>query len=249
MADGGSLGEGLDPHRIPHHVALIMDGNGRWAAQRGLDRTFGHTQGETALFDVIEGALELGIGWLTAYTFSTENWTRSQQEVDFLMRFNVDVLEARRDQMHERNVRMRFIGELDDERVPDDVRDRMRVAAELTKSNTRMDLVFAFNYGGRVELGRAARQLARDIAAGQVDPESVGSADLAGRLYIPEMPDPDLVIRSSGEYRTSNFLPWQSAYSEYVFSPVLWPDFDRHVLRDCIAEYQGRERRFGGLNV
>ena len=249
MADAAGLKEGLDADRVPRHVALIMDGNGRWAEQRGLDRTFGHTQGEAALFDVIEGALELRIGWLTAYTFSTENWTRSAEEVDFLMKFNVDVLEARRDQMHERNVRMRFIGELDDPRVPDDVRNRMRVAADLTKDNTRMELVFAFNYGGRGELGRAAQALARDVAAGEVDPDDVGPDHLARHLYIPEMPPPDLVIRSSGELRTSNFLLWQSAYSEYVFSPVLWPDFDRNVFRDCIAEYQGRERRFGGVTT
>lgn len=241
--------DGLDPARIPYHVAMIMDGNGRWAEQRGLDRTFGHTQGETALFDVIEGALELGVGWLTAYTFSTENWNRSAEEVEFLMRFNVDVLEARRDQMHERNVRMRFIGELDDPRVPDDVRDRMRVAAEMTKDNTRMELVFAFNYGGRIELGRAARALAQEVAAGTVAANEVGGDDLARHLYIPHMPAPDLVIRSSGEHRTSNFLLWQTAYSEYVFTPVLWPDFDRYVFRDCIAEYQGRERRFGGVNA
>jgi len=248
MAEVGLM-EGLVRDRIPHHVAMIMDGNGRWAEQRGLDRTFGHTQGETALFDVIEGALELGVRWLTAYTFSTENWTRSAAEVEFLMKFNVDVLEARRDQMHERNVRMRFIGELDDPRVPDDVRNRMQVAADMTKANTRMELVFAFNYGGQVELGRAARGLAAEVAAGELDPDDVGPDDLKRHLYIPEMPPPDLVIRSSGEHRTSNFLLWQSAYSEYVFSPVLWPDFDRHVFRGCIAEYQARDRRFGGANV
>ena len=240
---------GLDRSRIPRHIGIIMDGNGRWAEQRGLDRTFGHTQGEAALFDVVEGALQLGVKWLTVYAFSTENWTRSPEEVDFLMRFNVEVLSVRRDQMHERNVRMRFMGELDDPRIPDELKQRIHDAAVRTAGNDTMTLVFAFNYGGQVELAMAARSLAEAVAAGDLDPSTVSESDLESRLYIPEMPPPDLVIRSSGEYRTSNFLLWQSAYAELVFTPVLWPDFDRQMLVECVAEYQGRHRRFGGVTL
>jgi undecaprenyl diphosphate synthase len=222
-----------------------MDGNGRWANARGLHRTAGHARGEPALFDVVEGALELGIEWLTVYAFSTENWSRDADEVEFLMHFNIDLLRRRRDEMNAFGVRIHFIGDRDDPRVPDELRREIRAAEALTETNTRLHLVFAFNYGGRSELGAAAARLASDVAAGLVEPDSVGEADLAARLYLPEMPDPDLVIRTSGEMRTSNFLLWESAYSEYVFTPVLWPDFDRETLAACIAEYRGRERRFG----
>ncbi|RPI21948.1 MAG: di-trans,poly-cis-decaprenylcistransferase [Actinobacteria bacterium] len=241
MADGPVL----DPARVPRHVAIIMDGNGRWAQQRGLPRTAGHAAGEPALFDVVHGALDLGVAWLTVYTFSTENWSRSEEEVQFLMHFNVDLLTRRRDELHELGVRVRFIGDHDDPRIPDEVLERMASAEELTAGNEEMTMVFAFNYGGRAELGEAARRIAADVVSGELDPSSVGMDAIAERLYLPEMPDPDLVIRTSGEHRTSNFLVWQQAYSEYVFTPVLWPDFDTAELRRCIAEYQERERRYG----
>ena len=243
MAEYGAV---LDRSRIPHHVAIILDGNGRWANARGLPRTAGHARGEPALFDVIEGALALGVRWLTAYVFSTENWSRDEQEVQFLMHFNIDLLRRRRDEMNEKGVRITFIGDRDDLRVPDELRTEIQAAEELTKENDRLELVFAFNYGGRAELASAARKIAEDAAAGALVPGEVDTETLAQRLYLPRMPDPDLVIRSSGEHRTSNFLLWESAYAEYVFAPVLWPDFDRHTLVECIYEYQTRERRYGG---
>jgi len=236
----------VDLDNVPVHVGIIMDGNGRWANARGLHRTQGHAAGEPALFDVVHGALDLGVKWLTVYTFSTENWNRDEYEVEFLMQFNVDLLERRRDELNDLGVRVIFMGDLDDDRVPDILRDRIRSAEELTKDNTTMTMVFAFNYGGRIEIVEAVRAIARDVADGEIDPGAVTVETIAEHLYLPEMPDPDLVIRTSGERRTSNFLLWEAAYSEYVFTGVLWPDFDRHELARCIGEYQTRDRRFGG---
>jgi undecaprenyl diphosphate synthase len=236
----------VDRDRVPRHVGLILDGNGRWANARGLHRTQGHAAGEPALFDVIEGALDLGVEWLSAYVFSTENWARDAYEVEFLMHFNIDLLRRRRDEMNRKGVRIHFIGDRDDPRVPDELREEIRVAEELTVANETLHLVFAFNYGGRSELVDATRQIALEVAAGRLDPRDIDAATVSAHLYLPGMPDPDLVIRSSGEQRTSNFLLWESAYAEYVFTPVLWPEFDRHVLADCIAEFQSRDRRFGG---
>ena len=235
-----------DTDAVPRHVGIIMDGNGRWANARGLHRTAGHAAGEPALFDVIEGALAIGLEWLTVYTFSTENWSRDPEEVQFLMEFNVDLLERRRDELHAMGVRLLFIGDTDDPRVPEAVRSRMKAAEELTEDNEKLNMVYAFNYGGRDEIARAARQIAREAVADDLDPDSIDAETVAGHLYLPEMPDPDLIIRTSGEHRTSNFLLWQGAYSELVFTTVLWPDFDRHELVRCIADYQGRDRRYGG---
>jgi len=235
----------LDPDRIPRHVGLILDGNGRWARARGLPRTAGHLAGEKALFDTVEGALQIGIEWLTAFVFSTENWNRSPEEVEFLMWFNEDLLLRRRDDLHADGVRMRFAGDLDDPRIPDRNRRHMAEAEELTKENDRLTLVFAFNYGSRRELTSAARRLATEAARGEIDPEEIDEAAFASRFYLPDMPDVDLVIRSSGEHRLSNFLLWQSAYAEFSFPGILWPDFDRHALLEAIVDYQSRERRFG----
>ena len=231
---------------VPRHVAIIMDGNGRWANARGLHRTQGHAAGEPALFDVVHGALDLGIQWLTVYTFSTENWSRDEYEVSFLMDFNVDLLERRRDELHELGVRVVFMGDLSDERIPPVLLERIAEAEELTKDNTTMTMVFAFNYGGRTEIVDAVRAIASDLEAGELASDSIDERTLAGHLYLPDMPDPDLVIRTSGEQRTSNYLLWQAAYSEYVFTPVLWPDFDRHELARCVEVFLERERRFGG---
>jgi len=236
----------VDGDRVPHHVAIIMDGNGRWANARDLHRTQGHAAGEPALFDVVHGALDLGISWLTVYTFSTENWNRDAYEVDFLMEFNVDLLERRRDELDELGVRVIFMGDLEDERIPAVLLERIADAEALTANNTAMTMVFAFNYGGRRELVDAMRSMARAVASGDLAPDEVDDATVRAHLYLPEMPDPDLVIRTSGEQRTSNYLLWESAYSEYVFTPVLWPDFDRDELARCVAEYQARDRRFGG---
>ncbi len=235
----------VDLDNVPVHVGIIMDGNGRWANARGLHRTQGHAAGEPALFDVVHGALDLGVKWLTVYTFSTENWNRDEYEVEFLMQFNVDLLERRRDELNDLGVRVIFMGDLDDERVPNVLRDRIRDAEDLTKDNTTMTMVFAFNYGGRVEIVEACQAIARGVADGSIDARDVTVDTIAEHLYLPDMPDPDLVIRTSGEQRTSNFLLWEAAYSEYVFTPVLWPDFDRHELARCIGEYQTRDRRFG----
>jgi undecaprenyl diphosphate synthase len=221
-----------------------MDGNGRWATARGLPRTEGHKVGEEALFDVVEGALELGIKWLTVYAFSTENWRRPKDEVSFLMHVMSDQICAKRkDQLHERGVRVLFAGRRD-WRVPRRVLRQMDEAAELTKDNRRMTLVFAFNYGGRAEIVDAVRALVDDgVPASKIDERAI-----AARLYQPSMPDPDLVIRTSGEYRISNFLLWELAYSELVFTDVLWPDFRREHLFDAVREFQRRDRRFGGID-
>lgn len=228
----------VDLERVPRHVGLILDGNGRWANQRGLPRTAGHMAGEEALFDTVEGALALGVEWVTAFTFSTENWSRSDEEVEFLMWFNEDLLLRRRDDLHEQGVRMLFAGDMEDPRIPDRNRQHMAEAAEKTKENTTLSLVFAFNYGSRREIVEAARRLS--AAGSDIDEESFRRA-----LYVPDMPDVDLVIRSSGEHRLSNFLLWQAAYAEFYFPGILWPDFGRHDLVDAVLEYQARDRRFG----
>jgi undecaprenyl diphosphate synthase len=237
---------GVDFDRIPNHVGLILDGNGRWANARGLPRTAGHMAGEEALFDAAEGALELGIRWLTAFTFSTENWARSEEEVEFLMWFNEDLLLRRRDELHEQGVRMLFCGDLADPRIPDRNRVHMAEAAEKTAGNDRLNLVFAFNYGSRREIAGAAAAIAAEAVAGTIDPADVDEASISRHLWIPDMPDVDLVIRSSGEHRLSNFLLWQSAYAEFWFPGILWPDFTRQNLVEAVVEYQRRDRRFGG---
>lgn len=201
--------------------------------------------GEEALFDTVEGALEIGIRWLTAFTFSTENWSRSGEEVEFLMWFNEDLLLRRRDDLHEQGVRMRFAGDLADPRIPDRNRAHMQEAERKTGGNDRLDLVFAFNYGSRREIARSAAAIAGEVAAGRIDPGDVGEATVAAHLWVPDMPDVDLVIRSSGEQRMSNFLLWQSAYAEFWSSDILWPDFGRERLVEAVVDYQSRERRFG----
>ncbi len=237
--------DGIDLDAVPRHVGLILDGNGRWANARGLTRTAGHAAGEAALFATVDAAIELGIEWLTAFTFSTENWSRDPEEVGFLMWFNEDLLLRRSDEMNSKNVRMHFAGHLDDDRVPERNRINMADAEESTAGNTGLDLVFAFNYGGRRELVESARRIAADVAAGRLDPDEIDETVVRERLYVPDMPDLDLLIRSSGEHRISNFLLWHAAYAELWFPGILWPDFDRHALADAVREYQRRDRRFG----
>lgn len=236
----------LDPDLIPRHVGLILDGNGRWANARGLPRIAGHQAGEEALFDVVHGALEIGIGWLSAYTFSTENWSRDPEEVEFLMFFNRDLLLRRRDELNDLGVRIRFAGDLADQRIPEENRAYMAESEAMTVGNNRLNMVFVFNYGSRWELTEAARQLAREAASGRLDPDSVDQAVYSSFFSVPEMPDLDLVIRSSGEHRLSNFLLWQAAYAEFSFPGILWPDFDREALLDAVVDFQRRDRRFGG---
>ncbi len=239
-----SLLDGVDPKRIPAHVGCVMDGNGRWAQQRGLRRTDGHAAGEEALFDAVEGALDLGISWLTVYAFSTENWRRPVDEVRYLMRFNESILERRRDELNDKGVRIRFIGRRD-WRVPKRLMRRQDESIELTRANRRLTLTIAFNYGGRAESVDAVRALVEaGTAADKIDEKAIRQ-----HLYDPEMPDPDLVIRTSGEYRISNFLLWELAYSELIFTEVLWPDFRRQHLADAVREFQRRDRRFGGIDT
>ena len=235
----------LDMTRVPRHIGLILDGNGRWANMRDLPRTAGHAAGEASLFATIESARELGVEWLSAYTFSTENWSRSEEEVEFLMFFNEDLLLRRRQGLHDQNIRIYFAGDMDDPRVPERNRMRMRETEAMTGKNTGMRLVFAFNYGSRIEIAAAARSLGRLVADGGIDPEQIDVDTVARYLYVPEMPDVDLVIRTSGEMRLSNFLLWQAAYAEFVFPDVLWPDFSKEHLEAAIVEYQRRTRRFG----
>jgi undecaprenyl diphosphate synthase len=229
---------------VPKHVAIVMDGNGRWANARGLPRTVGHEQGESSLFDVVEGAIEIGVRWLSAYAFSTENWKRSPEEVRFLMGFNRDVIRRRRDEMHAMGVRVRWAGRRP--RLWRSVIRELEIAEELTKGNRVLTLTMCVNYGGRAEIAEAAAALARDVAAGRVNPSRVDERVLARYLDEPAMPDVDLFVRSSGEQRTSNFLLWQSAYAEMVFQNTLWPDYDRRTLWAAIEEYAARDRRYGG---
>ena len=241
------MSDRLDPDRIPRHIGIIMDGNGRWANARGFERTVGHAAGEQSIFDTIDDCLEFGVEWLTVYAFSTENWNRSAEEVDFLMAFNESLLVRHRDSVADKGVRLHFIGLSEDPRVPERVVERMAESERVSAGNTAMHVVFAFNYGGRAEIAEAARAIATEAAAGTLDPATVDASTVAERLYLPDMPEPELVIRTSGEQRLSNFLLWQSAYAELVFTPVLWPDFDREALIGCLVEYQGRDRRFGGV--
>jgi undecaprenyl diphosphate synthase len=236
----------LDPSRMPKHVAVVMDGNGRWAQKRGLKRTEGHAAGEQALFDTVDGALEIGLPWLTVYAFSTENWRRPLDEVRFLMNFNERLLLARRDELNERGVRVRFIGRRGG-RVPARVRKRIEETEDLTRRNRKLTLTFAFNYGGRAEVVDAVRSIAKEVKARRLAPEKIDERVIARHLYAPDMPDPDLLVRTSGEYRISNYLLWQVAYSELVFTEVLWPDFRRKDLVEAIAEFQRRNRRFGAV--
>jgi undecaprenyl diphosphate synthase len=234
----------LDRSRIPRHVAIVMDGNGRWAAQRGLPRTKGHEQGERALYDVVEGALDIGLRYLTVYAFSTENWDRPASEVRFLMNFNRVLIRARRDELDDRGVRIVFLGRRD-WRLPRSVQKEMEAAERLTAGNRKMTLVIALNYGGRTEIVDAVKRLLADHDAGRLRGERITAKGISRRLYLPEIPEPDLLIRTSGEMRTSNFLLWQAAYTELWFTPVLWPDFNREHLFEAVRDYQKRDRRFG----
>ncbi len=233
----------LDRNRIPRHVALVMDGNGRWAERRGLPRTDGHAAGEEALLDTVWGALDAGIRWITVYAFSTENWKRPVDEVRFLMGFNERLLLTRRDELHEAGVKVQFIGRRN-WRVPRRVLKHITDTEKMTANNKTMTLSMAFNYGGRAELVDAVSAM---VAEG-IKADKVSEKTIAKHLYDPTMPDPELMVRTSGEYRISNYLLWQIAYSELVFTDVLWPDFRREHLYDAIAEYQNRERRFGGID-
>jgi len=233
----------LKPEQIPNHVAVVMDGNGRWAKKRGLPRTAGHEAGEAALFDVVQGAIQIGVKELSAYAFSTENWRRSPEEVKFLMGFNRDVLRRRRDEMNDLGVRVRWVGR--PQKLWGSVISELQEAEELTKRNKVLTLNMCVNYGGRAELVDAVSDIAAEVAKRKLKPGQITEKLISKYLYNPKMSDVDLFLRSSGEQRTSNFLPWQSVYAEMVFMDVLWPDVDRNTLWKAIEIYAERDRRFG----
>jgi len=226
---------------IPRHVAIIMDGNGRWAKQRGLPRLAGHRAGAENLRAIIRASAEFGIQYLTLYAFSTENWSRPRAEIDGLMRILSDVIDREMGELHKEGARLVHIGHLDG--LSNVLQNKVRQAIEMTKDNQRITIVLAFNYGGRDEIITGIKQMLVD----GVDPEIVDANLVSQYMFTKDLPDPDLVIRTSGEQRTSNFLTWQTVYSEWYFSPVYWPDFDKEELRKAIEDYNKRNRRFGGL--
>ena len=233
----------LDLQRLPRHVAIIMDGNGRWAKQHKLKVAMGHRAGTEALREIIRNSSDIGIEALTLYAFSTENWARPQSEVEALMQLILDFFQSEIDELNEKNVRITILGEKD--ALPPRQRGALVEAERRTADNTGLKLNIAINYGSRAELARAARALARKAAAGELDPERITEETLAQELYTAGQPDVDLLIRTSGEMRLSNFLLYQCSYAEFVFPTVLWPDFDLKQYHQCIAQYQSRQRRFG----
>ncbi|WP_290279867.1 isoprenyl transferase [Corynebacterium faecale] len=228
---------------LPEHIALVMDGNGRWATEKGMKRTEGHRRGEAVLMDVVDACLALGVPYLSAYAFSTENWRRSTDEVRFLMGFNRDVLRRQRDELNRKGVRVRWVGRRP--RLWRSVIRELEAAEELTKDNTTMTLAMCVNYGGRAEIIDAAREIARLAAQGELRPEQITEKTFPNFLDEPDMPDVDLFLRPSGEKRTSNFLLWQSAYAEMVYQDKLFPDFTPQDLFNAVEEYARRDRRFG----
>src|SRR6266702_3407541 len=241
---GGARPPGIPREFVPRHVALVMDGNGRWAKQRGLPRTEGHKRGEAALFDVIMGAIELGIPYLSAYAFSTENWRRSPDEVRFLMGFNRDVIHRRRDLLNEMGVCIRWAGRRP--RLWRSVVRELGQAEQMSAGNSVLTLQFCVNYGGRAEIADAAAAIAADAVAGKIRADKIDEKVFARYLDEPSIPEVDLFVRSSGEQRLSNFLLWQSAYAELVFLDTLWPDFDRRHLWHACELFASRDRRYGG---
>lgn len=235
----------LDSTRIPRHIAIIMDGNGRWARQRGLPRVEGHRRGERSVRNIVEFCGELGVEHLTLYTFSAENWRRSQEEVGALMRLIEIVARKEIWELHKKGVRLRVLGRLHE--LPASLQEELERDVQLTRENTGLNLNLAINYGGRAEIVDAARTLAERVAQGRLQPEDITEELLSRALYNPEMPDPDLLIRTGGEMRLSNYLLWQVAYSEMWMTQTLWPDFGKPELLEAIRSFQSRERRFGGV--
>lgn len=233
------------PSVLPEHIGIIMDGNGRWAKKRGLPRRAGHGYGAQTFRTIVKHCEKRGIRYLTVYAFSTENWKRPQEEVDAIMNLLRDYLKESLADFQTENIRTRFIGNF--EPLAPDIRSLMREAEEVTRDKTGLTLNIAVNYGGREEIAHAARLLAEEAAAGKLSPGDIDEQALSARMYTAGQPDPDLILRPSGEYRTSNFLLWQSAYAEYVFMDILWPDFRPADLDMALAEYARRSRRFGGV--
>uniref|UniRef100_UPI00037D90E8 decaprenyl diphosphate synthase n=1 Tax=Mycobacterium avium TaxID=1764 RepID=UPI00037D90E8 len=229
--------------RLPNHVAIVMDGNGRWATERGMSRTDGHKAGEAVVIDIVCGAIEIGIKWLSLYAFSTENWKRSPEEVRFLMGFNRDVVRMRRVNLNTIGVKIRWVGSRP--RLWRSVINELAIAEEMTKRNDVITVNYCVNYGGRAEIAEATKEIARLAAAGRLNPERITESTVAHHLQRPDIPDVDLFLRTSGEQRSSNFMLWQAAYAEYIFQDKLWPDYDRRDLWAACQEYASRNRRFG----
>ncbi len=235
--------ESIRSDRIPRHVAIIMDGNGRWAEAQGLERKAGHRAGIESVRDVLRAANDLGVRFLTLYAFSSENWGRPQDEVRELMRLLEHYLVEEIQEVMDNGIRVRAMGRLD--RLPPSIQKSVQDAVERSATNQAMTLVFALSYGGRAEIVDAARKIARDAAAGELDPHGIDEKVFSSYLYEPELPDPDLLIRTGAEFRVSNFLLWQIAYTELYVTPLMWPDFRREHLAEAVLHYQSRERRFG----
>ncbi len=245
VAEHNHSGEEAKTLAPPRHVAIIMDGNGRWAHARGLARAVGHQQGVEAVRRAVSAAIELKIAYLTIYSFSSENWSRPGAEIDDLMGLMKRFIKRDLAELHQNNVRIRMIGERD--KIDPELVALVDESCELTRANTALTLVIAFNYGSRAEIAKAARRLAEDVKEGRIEPEDITPERLAAALDTKGIPDPDLLIRTSGEMRLSNFLLWQAAYSELVFLDAYWPDFTRELLEAALVEFRARERRFGGL--
>ena len=237
--------QALPPSNLPRHVAIIMDGNGRWAKAKGMSRSAGHAAGTEALRDIIRASDDWGIEALSLYAFSTENWARSKEEVGALMALLLKYFNSEIDELDEKNVRITILGDVDG--LPEAQRDAVVSAMERTRDNTGLKLNIALNYGGRAELVRAARLLAEQVKAGDIGPDDIDEERFAAQLYTADSPDVDLLIRTSGEERLSNFLPWQTTYAEFVFDPINWPDFTRARYMKCLQVYADRDRRFGGV--
>jgi undecaprenyl diphosphate synthase len=236
----------LDPERLPRHVAIIMDGNGRWAKQRLLNRVKGHEKGADSVRAAVKACREVGIAYLTLYAFSTENWQRPKMEVDALMALLKKFLQTEAEELLTNNIRLHAIGEID--RLPDDVRQALEHVLTQTRNNDGLHLVLALSYGARSEILQAARGIAAEVAAGRLSPDAIDEAQFSNKLFTRDIPDPDLLIRTSGELRLSNFLLWQLAYAEFHFTDTLWPDFDKAEFFRILADYQGRERRYGRVD-
>jgi undecaprenyl diphosphate synthase len=238
-----SLKESIDLSKLPNHVAIIMDGNGRWAKERGKNRLFGHTNGVKSVRETAEGCAELGVKYLTLYAFSTENWNRPILEVTGLMDLLLRTIMAEVKTLQDNNIRLRTIGDID--ALPGNTARELRVAMEQTAGNTRMDMILALNYSGKADIVQATKTIAENVKTGKIAPDDINDKMVNDHLYTVGIPDPELMIRTSGEQRISNFLLWQLAYTEFYFTEKFWPDFDREELYQAILTYQARERRFG----
>jgi len=243
MMENGNLIDTIDKTSLPKHIAIIMDGNGRWARQRGEQRVFGHNNGVQSVRETAEAAAELGVRYLTMYAFSTENWNRPKEEVDALMHLLVVTISNEVKTLNDNQIRLRVIGDINC--LAPQVRKELEKAMEDTARNTRMDLFLALSYSGRWEIVDAIKKITEQVKAGKLDPSQINEKTVAANMNAPDLPDPELLIRTSGEYRTSNFLMWQTAYTELYFSPKLWPDFRKNDLYEAIIDFQHRERRFG----